>query len=95
MKAEHLEKLRKAAQEWAHTHNVEIALIDVKYSGVGSNVHVLVVARKGFENWSWFERDSSLFDFLHDKADTNGALFISSLGTMTEAEYEKYEGIEV
>jgi hypothetical protein len=55
---------------------------------------VLVVARKGFENWSWFERDSSLFDFLHAKANNNGALFISSLGTMTEEEYEKYESVE-
>jgi hypothetical protein len=95
MKAERLEKLRKAAEEWAQAHNVESTLVEVKYSGVGSNVHVLVVARKGFENWPWFERDSSLFDFLHAKANINGDLFISSLGTMTEDEYEKYEGVEV
>jgi len=94
MKTELLKKLRQAAEEWARAHNVEITLIDVKYSGVGSNVHVLVVARKGFENWSWFERDSSLFDFLHAKANNNGALFISSLGTITEEEYEKYESVE-
>jgi len=95
MKSSILRELRAAAEEWARNHNVQTILIDVKYSGVGSYVHVIIVANKGFENWRWSERDRSLFDFLHTRVSNNGDFFISRLETMTEAEYEKYEGIEV
>jgi hypothetical protein len=94
MKAELLAKLRAAVDEWARIHGVEIALTDAKYTGVGSNVHVLVVARKGFESWAWYERHNSLFQFLHDKVGTNSDFVIIRLSMMTEEEYEKYEGVE-
>jgi hypothetical protein len=94
MKTSHLEKLRQAAEEWAQVNNVEASLIEVKYSGIGSNVHVLVVARKGFENWRWSARERNLIDFLRAKVNPNGDFFISRLETMTEEEYEKYEDVE-
>ncbi len=94
MKTSLLEKLRAAVEEWARIHNVETTLIDAKYTGIGSNVHVVVVARKGFENWSRYERHNSLFQFLHDKVNGNGDLVITRLSMMTEEEYEKYEGVE-
>jgi hypothetical protein len=95
MKSSNLEKLRKAAEEWTQVNNIDAALIEVKYSGIGSNVHVLVVARKGFENWRWSERERNLIDFLRAKVNPNGDFFISRLETMTEEEYEKYEEVEV
>jgi len=95
MKNSVLEELREAAEEWARIHNVEVGLIEAKYTGIGSSVHVLVVARRGFESWSRYDRHHSLFNFLHDKVKTDGKLFISRLSMMTEAEYEKYEGVEV
>ncbi len=95
MKTALLKKLREAIEEWAQAHNVEATLIEAKYIGIGSHVHVRVVARRGFENWSRHERHDSLFDFLHDKLESDGDLVISRLSTMTEAEYEKYEEVEV
>jgi len=90
-----LKEVRAAIEEWARLHNVETSLIDVKHTGMGSIVHVLVVARKGFENWPWYERHDSLFDFLNAKVDRTGSdVFISRLSPMTEEEYEKYEGVE-
>jgi len=90
-----LKELRAAIEEWARVHNVEISLIEIKPTGFGSSVHVLVIARKGFENWPRYERHDSLFDFIHAKLNLNGDLFISRLSAMTEEEYEKYEGVVV
>jgi len=95
MKNAFLKELREAAEEWARIHNIETTLIDAKPTGIGSSVRVIVVARKGFENWSRYDRHHSLFNFLHDKVNVNGSLFISRLSMMTEEEYEKYEGVEV
>lgn len=89
-----LQKVRDAAEEWARIHNIEIALIEAKYTGLGDNVHVLVVAKKGFENWARYERHHSLFRFLHDNVSMNGDLVITRLSMMTEEEYEKYEEVE-
>jgi len=94
MKSILLKKLRSAVEEWARMHNVETTLIEAKYTGLGSNVHVLVVARTGFENWSRYERHNSLFQFLDSKLNANGELVITGLGMMTEEEHEKYEGVE-
>ena len=93
MKISLLKKLREAVEEWAQAHQVEITLIDAKYIGIGSHVHVLVVARRGFENWPRHERHDSLFDFLYDKLNSNSELVISRLSTMTEKEYEEYESV--
>ncbi len=95
MKNSFLKELREAAEEWARMHNVETTMIEAKYTGLGANVHVLVVARKGFENWSRYERHNSLFQFLDSKLNANGELVITGLGMLTEEEYEKYEGVEV
>jgi len=95
MKTLLLKRLRAAIEEWAQIHNVAITLINIQPSGVGSNVHVIVVASQGFENWRRSERHDSLFDFIHAKLNLNGNLFISRLSAMTEEEYEKYEGVEV
>jgi len=95
MKTAILNELRAAIEEWARLHNIETSRIEVKYSGIGSHIHIDVVARHGFENWWWAERDRSLIDFIFSKVTQNGDFFISRLETMTEAEYEKYEGIEV
>jgi stress-induced morphogen len=96
MRSSLLAKLRAAVKEWAQLHNVETTLIEAKYTGLGSNVHVLVVASKGFENWSRYERHNSLFQFLHDKVGTNEGLVITRLSMMTEEEYETYyEEVEI
>ena len=94
MKAMLLEKLREAVAEWAQAHNIETALIDAKYSGIGPGVHILVVARHGFENWWWAERERDLFRFLRTKFNGNGDFVITRLETMTEEEYEKYEDVD-
>jgi hypothetical protein len=94
MKNSILQELKTAVAEWAQINNVETTLVDAKYSGIGSNVHVLVVARKGFENWSDYDRHHSLFNFLHAKVNNHGNLVISRLSMMTEEEYEKYDGVE-
>ena len=90
-----LKELHSAIEEWARVHNLETSRIEVKHSGIGSSVHVLVVASKGFENWPWVERHDSLFAFLNAKVKRPSDLFISRLSPMTEEEYEKYEGVEV
>jgi len=96
MKNAILKELHAAIEEWARVHNVETSLIEVKPGGIGSSVYIFVVARKGFENWPWYERHDSLFDFLNAKVDRTGSdVFISRLSPMTEEEYEKYEGVEV
>lgn len=95
MKTAILNELRTAIEEWARAHNIEISLIEVKPSGIGSSVHVLLVARTGFENWPRFERHDSLFSFLNAKVKRPSDLIISRLSPMTEEEYESYEGVEV
>ena len=93
MKTSILKELQAAIEEWARAHNIETAVINVKYAGIGSYVHILVVARNGFENWRWSERERSLIDFLDNKVENNRDFFISRLETMTEEEYEKYEEV--
>jgi hypothetical protein len=50
----------------------DMDFIEVKPSGSGPDIHVLVVARRVFENWRWSERD--LFRFLRDKFGGTGDL---------------------
>ncbi len=94
MKTSLLSELQSAVEEWAQSNAVETTHVEVKYSGIGSNIHVRVAARSGFENWLRSEREHNLFDFLHAKINRNGDLFISSLITMTEDEHEQYEAVE-
>ncbi len=94
MKTLLLEKLREVVAEWARTHNIETTLIEVKPSGIGPGVHILVVARRGFETWRWSERERDLFRFLRAKFNGNGDFVITRLETMTAEEYEKYAEVE-
>jgi len=94
MKSSVLKELHAAIEEWARVHNIETSLIEVKPSGIGSSVHILVVARKGFENWPQFERHDSFFNFLNTQVKRPRDVFISRFSPMTEEEYEKYEGVE-
>jgi len=94
MKTLLLKKLREVIAEWARTHNIETTLIEVKPSGIASGVHILVVARRGFDDWRWSERERDLFRFLHPQFNGNGDFVITRLETMTEEEYEKYAEVE-
>jgi len=93
MKTLLLEKLRETVAEWARMHNIDTAAIEVKFSGFGAGVHVLVVARRGFENWRWAERERDLFRFINHQFNGNGNFVITRLETMTEEEYEKFEDV--
>lgn len=95
MKAIVLEKLREAVAEWTRNHNLETMVIEVKASGIASGVHILVVARRGFETWHWAERDRDLFRFLRARFNGTNDFMITRLETMTEEQYEKYAEVEV
>lgn len=94
MKSSKIDLLRKTIEEWVRLHHVDAKLIEVKPSGIGSNIHILVVASQGFENWPHYERRSDLFKYLHDHANPDKNLVITLLITMTEEEYEKYDRVE-
>jgi hypothetical protein len=89
-----LKKLYIAVEKWAQEHNVEPVFIEVKYTGLGNNVEIIVVAHKGLENWRDLERDKSLHNFLDTRFDRNNSLGLTMVRIMTEDEYEKYGGDE-
>lgn len=95
MKTIVLEKLREAVMEWVQSHNIETTLVEVKPSGIALGVHILVVARRGFESWHWAERERDLFRFLRARFNGNNDFMITRLETMTEDQYEKYAEVEV
>lgn len=90
-----LEKIRTAIQEWAQQHSVELALVEVNPSGIGSNVHIILAARKGFENWPQIEREESLYQHLRSRLGDADVVNISLTITMTEEEYDSYVRVEV
>ena len=90
-----VEYLRAAIQEWAQQHNIELALSEVNLTGIDLNVHIIVVARRGFENWPEIDRFESLNKFLRSKLNQEGILNMMTLTTMTEEEYDQYERVEV
>jgi len=94
MKSSKLDLLRAAIEEWTRIHHIDAKLIEVKPSGIGSNIHILVVARQGFESWPYYERRSDLFKYLHEHANPDKDLVITMLLTMTEDEYDKYDRVE-
>ena len=95
MKTVILEKLRETVAQWARNHNIETTVIEVKPSGIASGVHILVVARQGFENWHWSARERDLFRFLRSRFNGTNDFVITRLETLTEEEYEKYAEVEV
>lgn len=94
MKTAVLEKLREAVTEWVRNHEIEATLVEVKPSGIAVGVHILVVARRGFENWHWSERERDLFRFLRSRFNGNSDFVITRLETMTEEQYDKYAEVE-
>jgi len=94
MKSSKIDLLRTTIEEWVRLHQIDAKLIEVKPSGIGDNIHILVVARKGFENWPSYERRSDLFKYLHNHANPDKKLVITLLITMTEEEYDKYDRVE-
>jgi len=86
MKIVLLKKLREAVAEWARMHNIETTTIEAKFSGLGAGVHVLVVARQGFENWRWAERERGLFRFISNQFKT---LSIQMLRTGMDCGFKK------
>jgi len=90
-----VEKLRAAVQEWAQKHSVELALLEVEPTGIEMDVRVIVVARKGFENWPEIDRDESLYNHLRSVRDKEGIVNMLYLITLSEKEYDKYDRVEV
>jgi hypothetical protein len=90
-----VEKLRAAVQEWAQKHSVELALLEVEPTGIETDVRVIVVARKGFENWPEIDRDESLYNHLRSVRDKEGIVNMLYLITLPEEEYDKYARVEV
>jgi hypothetical protein len=94
MNATLLKKLYVAVEEWAQEHHVEPTFIEVKYTGLGYNVEIMIVAQQGLENWRAYERHDSLFNFIHARLNQKDGLGLTLLHIMTEDEYEKYVGHE-
>lgn len=90
-----LERIKTAIQEWAAQHFVELAILKVDPSGIGSNVHLLVIASRGFENWSKVDREEDLYKYLRSRLGDTDVVNISLTITMTEEEYDQYDRVEV
>jgi hypothetical protein len=61
MKRKFIEKIAKAVYKWAKQYaNVELAEVEIANSGFGDHIDVIVVAKKGFENWRSFDRHDDL-----------------------------------
>jgi acid stress-induced BolA-like protein IbaG/YrbA len=90
-----VETIRAAIQEWAQQHSIELALLEVEPTGIGSDVRIIVVARKGFENWPEIDRDESLYQYLRSKLGDADIVKISLTITMSEEEYDQYDRVEV
>jgi len=92
MKRELIEKIAKTIYEWAKQHpNVELAEVEIAHSGIGDHIHVIAVAKQGFENWRDLGRYKDLSEFLIKQLGNADAAKISKLLTMTEEEKDNYE----
>ena len=89
-----LEKIRAAILEWVQEHGIELALLEVNPSGIGSHVHIILVARRGFENWPEIDREESLYQHLRSRLSDADVANIFLTITMPEEEYEKYQRVE-
>lgn len=90
-----IEKIKQTIQEWAAQYpQVELTLVKVILSGIADNIHVILVARKGFEDWEETDRDNNLYWFLRKKLGDEDIVKIPLLLTMTEERYDRYEWAE-
>jgi len=90
-----LERIRTAIQEWAQQHSVELAILEVNPSGIGSNVHIIAIASRGFENWSKVDREENLYKYLRSRLGDADVVNIALTITMPEEEYDQYDRVEV
>jgi hypothetical protein len=87
-----LERIKKLITDWAAQYpHVELAYVEVYFSGIADNIHVIVVASKGFENWDSTDRENDLYWFLRKQLGDAYIVKIYLLRTMTEEEYDRYE----
>ncbi|MEK7728040.1 MAG: hypothetical protein AAB354_06460 [candidate division KSB1 bacterium] len=87
-----LEKIKKLIHDWAAQYpKVELAYVEVYHSGIADNIHVIVVASQGFENWESTDRENDLYWFLRKALGDEYIVKIYVLRTMTEEEYDRYE----
>jgi acid stress-induced BolA-like protein IbaG/YrbA len=92
LQREIIEKIKKSVYDWAKQYpHVELSLVEVYPSGIGDNVHVIVVAKKGFENWRKIERQNDIADFIGKQLGDAIVTKIPVLHAFTEEQYEKYE----
>ncbi len=92
LQRELIEKIKKSVYDWAKQYpHVELSLVEVYPSGIGDNVHVIVVAKKGFENWRKIERQNDIADFIGKQLGDYIVVKIPILHAFTEEQYEKYE----
>lgn len=91
-----IDKIKKSIQDWARqSPEIEIVLIHVYPSGIGDNIHIIVVATKGFENWRQFDRQKNLTQFLRNQLGDSVMVNIPVILALTEEQYDKYEITQV
>jgi len=92
LRRELIDKIKKSIYDWANQYpNLELSLVEVFPSGIPDDFNVIVVAKKGFENWRKIERQRDIADFLSKQLGDAMVTKISVLHAFTEEQYEKYE----
>jgi stress-induced morphogen len=92
LQRELIEEIKKSIYDWAKQYpHLELSVVDVYPSGIRDNVHVIVVAKKGFENWRKIERQRDIANFIGKQLGDSIAVKIPILHAFTEEQYEKYE----
>ncbi len=92
LRRELAEKIKNCVFDWAKQYpHVELARVKVLPSGFDDDVDVIVVAKKGFENWRKIERQRDIADFIGKQLGDAIAVKIPILHAFTEEQYEKYE----
>jgi acid stress-induced BolA-like protein IbaG/YrbA len=87
-----VKKIKAAVEDWARQYpQVELSVIEAYPSGIGENVHVIIVAQKGFENWRQLARQKDLEAFLRKRLGDAESAKIPLLLTLTEEEFDRYE----
>lgn len=92
LRRELIDKIKQSVYDWANQYpNLELSLVEVYPSGIVDNVHVIVVAKKGFETWRKIERQRDIANFLSKQLGDSVVVKIPVLHAFTEEQYEKYE----
>lgn len=87
-----IKKIKETIQAWAKQYpQVELSVIEAYPSGIGENLHVIVVANKGFETWNRSERQDEIRRFLRQQLGHADTANIFLLLTFTEEEFDRYE----